>query len=104
MNDYRIYLIPEGYVAVSRARPLTFSPPFFTLTECELWAKEREADAHQIAMNRRFLSTIFPETPLTVEESEEIAADLSDDEPPLSPERIAEIVAYATDGSNPRET
>lgn len=37
MNDYRIYAIPEGYVAVSRASPLTFSPAFETESECEQW-------------------------------------------------------------------
>ncbi len=61
-------------------------------------------DAELRRKHLAFLRTIFPETPLTVEESEHIAANLPDDKPPLSPERIAEIVAYATGTNGTQES
>ncbi len=42
MNAFRIYAIPEGYVAVSRAFPLVFSPAFDTERECQQWCDSRE--------------------------------------------------------------
>ncbi len=49
-----------------------------------------------------FLRTIFPDTPLTPEEAEQAYNDAPSI--PLSPERIAAMVAYAVRGSVPSGT